>query len=73
MVPPETLKHLQFLQDFSDDHLLQLAEMAQLKEFPADEVVFREGQLSASVYLVVQGNVALEFRVPTHGACNSRP
>ena len=67
MVPPETLKHLQFLQDFSDDHLLQLAEMAQLKEFPADEVVFREGQLSASVYLVVQGNVALEFRVPTHG------
>ena len=33
MVPPETLKHLQFLQDFSDDHLLQLAEMAQLRFF----------------------------------------
>ena len=67
MVPPETLKHIQFLQDFSDDYLQQLAEMAEIKEFPADGVVFREGQLSPSVYLVVQGNLALEFNVPSRG------
>ena len=67
MVPPETLKHIQFLQDFSDDYLQQLAEMAEIKEFPADGVVFREGQQSSSVYLVVQGNLALEFNVPSRG------
>lgn len=67
MVPPETLKHLQFLQGLSDDHLRRLAAMAELREFAADEVVFREGRPSAAVYLVVRGHVALEFRVPTRG------
>lgn len=68
MVPLETLKHIQFLQDLPDGRLQQLAEMAEIKEFPADGVVFREGQSSSSVYLVVQGNLALEFNVPTRGA-----
>jgi hypothetical protein len=32
MVPLETLKRIQFMQDLSDDHLQQLAEMAEIKE-----------------------------------------
>ena len=43
------MKHLQFVQDFSDDHLRQLAEMAQLKEFPADEVVSARGNCHLGV------------------------
>jgi CRP/FNR family transcriptional regulator, cyclic AMP receptor protein len=68
MVPLETLKHIQFLQDFSDDHLQHLASLAEIKEFPAGGEVFREGQSSSSVYLVVQGNITLEINVPTRGA-----
>lgn len=68
MVPLETLKNIQFLQDFSDDHLQHLASLAEIKEFPADSVVFREGQPSSSVYLVVRGDITLEFNVPTRGA-----
>ncbi len=67
MVPPETLKPLQFLQGLSDDHLRRLAAMAELKPFAADEMVFREGQSSAAVYLLVEGRVTLEFRVPARG------
>ena len=68
MVPLETLKNIQFLRDFSDDHLEHLASLAEIKEFPADSVVFRDGQQSSSVYLVVQGDIALELNVPTRGA-----
>ena len=44
MVSLETLKNIQFLQDFSDDHLQHIASLAEIKEFPAGSVVFREGQ-----------------------------
>ena len=67
MVPPETLKRIEFVQDLSDAHLQQLAEMAEIQEFPAGAVVFREGQSCSSVYLVVRGDLALEFNVPTRG------
>ena len=68
MVPLETLKNIQFLKDFSDDHLQHLASLAEIKEFPAGSVVFREGRPSSSVYLVVRGDITLEFNVPTRGA-----
>jgi len=68
MVTLETLKNIQFLQGFSDDHLQHLASLAEIKEFPAGSVVFRDGQPSSSVYLVVQGDITLELNVPTRGA-----
>jgi CRP/FNR family cyclic AMP-dependent transcriptional regulator len=68
MVPLETLKNIQFLQDFSDDHLQHLASLAEIKEFPAGSVVFSEGGPCSSVYLVVRGDITLEFKVPTRGA-----
>jgi CRP/FNR family transcriptional regulator, cyclic AMP receptor protein len=67
MVPLETLKNIQFLRDFSDDHLQHLASLAEIKEFPAGSVVFREGQPCSSVYLVVRGDITLELKVPTRG------
>lgn len=68
MVPLETLKDIRFLQDFSDDHLQHLASLAEIQEFPAGGVVFREGQSSSSMYLVIRGNITLEINVPTRGA-----
>ena len=68
MVPLETLKNIAFLHDFSDDHLQHLATLAESKDFPAGSVVFRDGQPSSSIYLVVRGDIALELNVPTRGA-----
>ncbi len=67
MVSLETLKNIQFLQDFSDDHLQHIASLAEIKEFPAGSVVFRKGHPPSSVYLVVQGNITLEINVPARG------
>ena len=72
MVFLETLKNIEFLQDFSDDHLQHIASLAEIKEFPAGSVVFREGQPTSSVYLVVQGNITLEINVPARGAMQSQ-
>ena len=67
MVPLETLKNIQFLHGFSINHLQHLASLAEIKEFPAGGEVFREGQPTSWVYLVVQGNIVLEINVPTRG------
>ena len=72
MVSLETLKNIQFLQDFSDDHLQHIASLAEIKEFPAGSVVFRKGQPPSSVYLVVQGNITLEINVPARGTMQSQ-
>jgi CRP-like cAMP-binding protein len=67
MVPLDVLKGLRFLQDIPDAHLKELAALAEVKELPAHTVVFREGQTSTSIYLVVQGSIAVEIRMPGRG------
>jgi len=67
MVPLETLKSVRFLQDIDDDHLQLFASLAEVREVPANAVVFREGQASPSIYLVVEGNVSLEINLPGRG------
>ena len=71
MVPLEEMKQIRFLEDLSDDHLRQLASIADLQVVPAKAVVFREGQTCPSAFLVVEGNVALEINVPGRrsGSC----
>jgi CRP-like cAMP-binding protein len=68
MVPLETLKTVRFLRGIADDQLGQLASVAEQQEFPADAAVFRQGQPSSSIYLVVEGKVSLEIEVPGGGS-----
>lgn len=56
----ETLRGIQFLRDLSDELIDQLAEVAQIVEFPAGTVIFRQGESASTLYLVVEGNVSLE-------------
>lgn len=42
-----------------------LAEVAMLKRFVADEVIFREGDPANRFYLILEGEVALESRTET--------
>jgi CRP-like cAMP-binding protein len=67
MVLLDTLKSVRFLHDIANEHLRQIASVAELRDFPANAVVFREGQISLFLYLVVQGNVSLEINVPDRG------
>jgi CRP-like cAMP-binding protein len=68
MVPLDVLKGLRFLQDIPDAYLQELAGLAELKDLSVQTVVFREGQTSASIYLVVQGSIAVEVSIPGRGS-----
>jgi CRP-like cAMP-binding protein len=68
MVALETLAKLNFLEGFPPDYLKPLAAVAQVVKVPAGEVLFREGETSPCIYLVISGKVALETWVTGKGA-----
>ena len=55
------LRELRFLQDIEDEYLEQIAAIAKPVHFPAGKVIFHEGEALAQVYLIVRGDVSLEF------------
>jgi CRP-like cAMP-binding protein len=57
----QTLQEIRFLHDISNVHLAELASVAAVRDFERQQVVFREGDAAAHVYLVVSGNVSLEI------------
>jgi len=61
MVPIATLQKLGFLEDFPPKYLEPLAAVAEVIDVPANEVLFREGEKSACIYIVIEGKVALEI------------
>jgi len=63
----EVLRPLRFLEGISEDELRRIASVAQLAEYPAGRTLFREGEMLACIFLVVDGSVALELPVPGHG------
>jgi CRP-like cAMP-binding protein len=67
MIPRESLEDLRFLQDLTPAHLEQIGAIAELREVPAGAVVFREGTPCAFLYVVQNGLVQLELRVPGRG------
>jgi CRP-like cAMP-binding protein len=56
----DDLRRLRVVEGLDDEHLRQLAGIAQPVDFPAGAVVFREGDPAADVDLVVDGSVSLE-------------
>ena len=63
----QTLQEIHFLQDMAPDHLEQIANIAQIRDFDEYDVVFREGQPAKHMYLVMFGNVSLEICSPGAG------
>src|SRR5215210_3472351 len=55
-----TIAEHRLFKDLAPRYLALLAEVAMFKEFPADEVIFREGDPANRFYLVLEGEVALE-------------
>jgi CRP-like cAMP-binding protein len=63
----EQLRQVRFLRDIDDEYLEQIAEVAQLVEFPVGKVIFREGEPLAHFFLIVSGSVSLEICAPGVG------
>lgn len=61
------LRSLAFTQDLEPKHLEKLASIATRVTFSEGATIFREGDASELVYLVEEGQVALETQVPGHG------
>ena len=64
------LRGMRFLHDIEDQYLQALTPIAELREFPAGTVLFREGQSHPNIYLIIAGSVALISASP---AAYSRP
>jgi CRP-like cAMP-binding protein len=63
----ETLRGIRFLQGTSLEHLEQVASVAEVCDFEEADIVFRDGDLADSVYLVVFGRLVLEVCTPEWG------
>jgi CRP-like cAMP-binding protein len=61
------LRDASFLQELSDAHVEKLAELARLREFAPQAIIFREGDPPQSVYVVDAGRVGLEICAPGIG------
>jgi CRP-like cAMP-binding protein len=68
MVPSQKLENLAFLEGFPPEYLKPLAAAAKEVEVAANGVIFQEGQNSPSIYVVLEGKVALETWVTGRGA-----
>jgi CRP/FNR family cyclic AMP-dependent transcriptional regulator len=63
----EALKAMDFFQGLEANHLETLASIATQVTFSEGAILFGEGDLSELVYLIQEGEVALETKVPGHG------
>jgi len=68
MVSPDELGEIRFFQGLSETHLKHIAQIAELQTVASGAPVFREGDASSHVYIVSEGRVSLEIRVPGRGA-----
>src|SRR3989304_5767743 len=60
----DALRDVRFLHDIDNEYLRQIAEATRLRDVAEGQVLFREGDMPRSVYLVVSGSVALDIGVP---------
>lgn len=67
MVLLEELEDIDLLQHFSPTYRKQIAALANLQDCPAGSCIFKEGDHTHQVYLVAEGKVILEIKVPSLG------
>lgn len=63
----EMLGGLHFSANLSPSTAAKLAELVEIKDFPAGAILFEEGADHPWLYVVVAGEVALEMCVPARG------
>ena len=63
----DMLRGVQFLRELSDDLMDQLVAVARTVEYPAETVIFRQGDAASTLHLIIDGNVSLELCAPGVG------
>ena len=63
----EVMRTLRFSAELNDETARKLAELLSLRECAAGKVIFEEGTANPWLYLIVEGEVALEMCVPARG------
>ncbi|QQR83212.1 cyclic nucleotide-binding domain-containing protein [Candidatus Peregrinibacteria bacterium] len=53
----QILKNIPFFASLSDEDLNQIARTVQMNYFPADHIIFEEGQLGDTMYIIKRGKV----------------
>lgn len=66
-INPEVLRKFSFFASFSNDHLKDIAKTAPNAACKKGEIIFRQGELSATMYLILKGAVKIE-REDSEGA-----
>ncbi len=61
------LQSIPFLQALPEGSLAKLARISRIHDFPAGEIIFRQGDPAEIIYLVIEGTVALEICAPAVG------
>ena len=64
----DILHRIRFLDGVADEDLHRIAAVASLQNYRPGAVLFREGDRVAHIFLIAEGNVALDVGVPGHGA-----
>jgi len=64
MIPYRLLQGFDLVKGLSEDELKSVAALGREETFNEGEVVFQEGTEARRVYLLVEGRVALRFRLP---------
>jgi CRP/FNR family cyclic AMP-dependent transcriptional regulator len=64
MVPYRLLQGFDLFKDLNEDELKAVADLAHEESFEEGEVIFQEGTEARRVYLLLEGRVALRFRLP---------
>jgi len=63
MISPHEMDKIPFLHDLGGPYAGELARLARLQEFPAGAVIFKQGQDTSTIFLVLDGEVGLDVRV----------
>lgn len=63
----EALQKMALTQDLGPQQLQKLAAMAAEAEFSEGDVIFREGDIGDTLYLVREGRVGVDMHVPGRG------
>jgi CRP-like cAMP-binding protein len=63
----ETLRGIHFLEGTSEEHLEQIAGVAEIRDYEVGDFVFNEGDEADKVYLIVYGQLVLEVCTPEWG------
>jgi CRP/FNR family transcriptional regulator, cyclic AMP receptor protein len=64
----ESLKNIPWFFELETASFERLSSIASLRDLPAGQVLYHEGERAVDFYIIVSGVIAIETQVPCHGS-----